>query len=296
MNKFTVALLQLVGRDDDPEANLATGLEACRRAAAVGADLALFPEMWNVGYPTYAIPDSEQRERFLAQAIPPDHEFVTRHRALARELEMAIAVTFLEATDRGPRNTVIVFDRRGEQVLSYSKVHTCDFAVREALCAPGDSFGVGTLALDEHRCLTLGAMICYDREFPESARLLMLKGTEVVLTPNACFLDELRVDQFKARAYENAMGVAMTNYAAPKENGHSVAFDADGQLLVHAGERKGLFFAHFDLDALREYRSKTIWGNAFRRPHRYAELSSMEIAPPFVRDTALGNRFERSER
>ena len=67
-------------------------------------------------------------------------------------------------------------------------------------------------------------MICFDREFPESARILMLKGAEIILTPNACELEANRIGQFRARAMENMVGVAMANYAAPQENGHSVAF------------------------------------------------------------------------
>lgn len=43
----TVALLQLRSHGWHQEANLAKGLEACRRAKELGADIALFPEMWN---------------------------------------------------------------------------------------------------------------------------------------------------------------------------------------------------------------------------------------------------------
>src|SRR4051794_38026705 len=66
-------------------------------------------------------------------------------------------------------------------------------------------------------------MICYDREFPESARVLMLGGAELILTPNACGLDADRLGQFRARAYENMVGVAMANYATPDptdDDGH----------------------------------------------------------------------------
>ena len=45
-----IALLQLVSHGTDREANLLAGLEACREAKILGADLALFPEMWSIGY------------------------------------------------------------------------------------------------------------------------------------------------------------------------------------------------------------------------------------------------------
>lgn len=53
--------------------------------------------------------------------------FVNTFKELAAELKMAIAVTYLEKYKPLPRNTVTVFDRHGRNVLTYAKVHTCDF-------------------------------------------------------------------------------------------------------------------------------------------------------------------------
>jgi len=156
----------------------------------------------------------------------------------------------------------------------------------------------------QHGAVKVGAMICYDRESPESARILMLKGAEIVLTPNACTLERYRLHQYETRAFENAMGLAMANYAAPQHNGHSVAFDgvtfdkrgARDMLLVEAGEFEGIYLAYFDLDLLREYRAYTIWGNAFRRPHRYGRLTSLDVSEPFIRNGADGQLFQREGR
>lgn len=114
----------------------------------------------------------------------------------------------------------------------------------------------------------------------------------MILTPNACHLEVNRLNQFRTRAYENMVGVAMANYAAPEHNGHSVAYDPvtyDGEgrprdtLLVEAGGEEGVILAPFDLDALREYRRRETWGAAFRRPHRYGPLLGTDLAPPFLR-------------
>ncbi len=139
-------------------------------------------------------------------------------------------------------------------------------------------------------------MICFDREFPESARILMLKGAELILTPNSCTLDDGRVGQFRARAFENMVGVAMTNYAAPQCNGRSVAFDAvsfeepEGEardtLIVEAGEGEGVYMAEFDIDKIRAYRERESWGNAFRKPRSYGLLTSRGVEPPFIRKSA----------
>ena len=333
---FTVALLQMTSHGHDQAANLAKGEEYCRRAAAMGADLALFPEIWNIGY-TYHRPakeeipgvapdpmeddlwrspeywpegavsrvglEDEAIERYHAQAIERDSPFVTHFRNLARELRMAIAITYLERWDPLPRNTVSVIDRHGDMVLTYAKVHTCDFDLPEAALTPGDGFHVGTLDTAGGE-VEIGAMICYDREFPESARVLMLKGAEIVLVPNSCMLHPINLEQFRMRAYENMIGVAMTNYAGSDPNGHSVAYDpiafVDGKprdtLVLCAGEDEGIYLAPFDLERLREYRRRESSGNAFRKPHCYELLSSELVRDPFVRLNPSGEAYHEKAR
>ncbi len=298
MGVLKVALLQMAACENDQDANLQKGEDYCRRAAERGADIALFPEMWNVGYSCGFDDDADDPlPGWKAQAVGEEDAFVTHFRDLARELEMAIALTYLEAWDGPPRNTVSLIDRTGETVLTYAKVHTCDFFPMESCCTPGDRFRVCTLDTAAGP-VKIGAMICYDREHPESARVLMLRGAEIILTPNACTLRDLRLSQFRARAFENSVAVAMTSYAAPHPycNGHSVAFDTRGDLIVQAGKGEGLFIAAFDLEGMREHRAETFWGNAYRRPHRYGPLTSMEVEEPFIRKNGLGEPFNRAER
>ncbi len=289
-----IALLQMAACGNDQAANLAKGEAFCRRAAALGADIALFPEMWNIGHQSYDPAQPNAREIWQAQAISQGDDFVTHFRTLARELDMAIAITYLEQWSGAPRNSVSLIDRRGDIALTYAKVHTCDFDEPENACTPGDDFYVCALDTANGE-LKIGAMICFDREFPESARILMLKGAELILTPNACEIEANRMGQFKARACENMVGVAMTNYAAPQENGHSaafspVAFDKDGRslnpLIIEAGESKGVYLAEFEMDKIRAWRESEAWGNAFRKPRAYSLLTSLEVEPPFVRATA----------
>jgi N-carbamoylputrescine amidase len=333
MLELKVALLQMTACGDDQAANQAKGEAFCRHAREMGADVALFPEMWNIGYtferhaeqgasdhpaeqpsagdlwrtPELWKPDDARHDavpqevirRWQSQAIGRDSDFVTQFRRLARELEMAIALTYLERWDGPPRNSVSLIDRHGEIVMTYAKVHTCDFDLPEAACTPGDDFHVCTLDTAQGD-VKVGAMICYDREFPESARVLMLKGAEIILTPNACDLEQNRLSQFRARAYENMVGVAMANYAGPQW-GHSVAYDGvafEGgrsreMLLIEAGESEGVYLARFDLDRLRAYRTREVWGNAFRRPRRYSLLTALEVEPPFVRVGATGEPYDR---
>lgn len=284
---FRVALLQILP-SGSIDKNLEKGSYYCRKAKEMGADIALFPEMWSTGY---SIP--QDTTSLKAAAIPTNSAFVTAFGKLAAELDMAIAVTLLESGEPAPRNTLCLFDRHGQRVLTYSKLHTCDFG-DEARLMPGDDFYVTEL---DAECggVKIGAMICYDREFPESARILMLKGAEIILVSNACPMEINRIAQLRARAYENMVGIATCNYphGQPDCNGHSTAFDciayrADSPvsrdtLIVEAGEREGIYMADFPLEEMRDYRRREVHGNAYRRPKKYTALISEEIHEPFIR-------------
>lgn len=288
MNSLKVALLQILP-EKTLEQNRQKGFTYCKKAKEMGADIALFPEMWSVGY---CIP--EDLKELKASAVSADSVFVNSFGELARELQMAIGITFLEEYEPLPRNTICLFDRFGERKLVYAKVHTCDFG-EECRLTPGDDFYVTELDTAQGN-VKVGAMICYDREFPESARILMLKGAEIILVPNACPMEINRLSQLRARAYENMVGIATVNYpyGQPDCNGHSSAFDgiayrpedfgSRDTLVIEAGEREGIYMADFPLEEIREYRSREVHGNAYRHPKKYKLLLAEEIQEPFIRE------------
>jgi len=287
IKNLKVALLQLLPKNTLEE-NLQKGVQHCKKAKETGADIALFPEMWSVGY---NIP--ENIDELKASAISADSEFMRSFAALAKELDMAIGITFLEKYEPLPRNTLCLFDRFGNRVLTYAKVHTCDFGDECRLTA-GDDFYVADLNTEQGN-VKIGAMICYDREFPESARILMLKGAEIILVPNACPMEINRISQLRARAYENMVGIATVNYplGQPDCNGHSTAFDgmayrpsdsgSRDTLIVEAGEREGIYLADFPIDEIRNYRNNEVHGNAYRHPQKYKLLVSESVEEPFLR-------------
>lgn len=284
-----IALLQ-IAPGDTLEENLKKGMEYCRRARALGADIALFPEMWSSGYRIYGRPV----EAWTAEAVPADGAFVRAFGDLARELHMAIGITLLERWEGGgPRNTMVLFDRFGERRLVYAKVHTCDFEAERYLTAGEDFYTAG---LDTAQGpVQVGAMICYDREFPESARILMLKGAELLLVPNACPMEINRLSELRARAYENMVAIATCNYpdTVPDCNGGSSVFDGVAYLpqlegsrdtcILQAGGEDGVYLAELDLEQLRDYRRREVQGNAYRRPSKYGLLVASGRDEPFIR-------------
>ena len=140
-------------------------------------------------------------------------------------------------------------------------------------------FGRGTVKI--------GSMICFDREFPESARILMLKGAELILAPNACPMEINRLSALRTRAYENMVAVATCNYpeGQPDCNGHSTLFDGvpwlpdepgvrDMCVMETPGEPR-VYIATLDLDMLRTHRSNDIMGDKYRRPETYGILADV---------------------
>lgn len=279
MSKLTIALLQISPCSSLKE-NLAKGINACLAAKLGGADIALFPEMYSNGYDIY----DRKFDDWKHDAITLNDNFVLTFQELSKQLNMAIGLTLLEkiSYSQYPQNTLVLFDRKGRRVLTYAKVHTCDFDVERYLSS-GEDFYVCDL---DTNCGTVkvGAMICYDREFPESARILMLKGAELILVPNACPMEINRISQLRARAFENMLALATCNYPinVPDCNGHSTIFDgvvykkneneSRDTCILQAPESEGIYLASLDLDELREYRNNEIHGNAYRKPDKYQLL------------------------
>ena len=277
--KLKVAFLQILP-GKNAEENLRIGIEACKEAKIQGADIALFPEMWSVGYQF-----SHNKDALRGQVLPLDSRFVRCYSELAKELNMAIAVTLLEKHEPKPRNTVCLFDRHGKLKYRYSKVHICTFREDddESVLDAGDEFFVEDLDTNAG-VIRVGSMICYDREFPESARLLMLQGAELVLVPNACPMEINRLSQLRGRSFENMFAIATCNYPAPHPdcNGHSTLFDGVIYLpeepgsrdtcVLETGEEAGVYVAELDVDQLRRYREREVWGLKNRRPELYGAI------------------------
>ena len=285
--KLKVAILQ-IQPTTSLQGNLEKGIQYCHLAKEEGADIVLFPEMWSNGYNI-----SEDINMLKSEVIDINSDFIQTFKNLSKELDLAIGITYLEKHEPLPRNTITLFDRFGNIVYTYAKVHTCDFG-DEVRLTSGDDFYVSTLNTKQGDVL-VGSMICYDREFPESARILMLKGAEIILVPNACPMEINRISQLRGRAYENMLGLVTVNYplGKPDCNGHSTAFDGVAYLpelegsrdtmLIDCGETEGIYFVEFDMDMIRRYRSTEVHGNSYRKPEKYRILLNKEKKEPFIR-------------
>lgn len=275
---FKVAILQMRSAVRDKAGNTKTIISKMEEAAKEGADILLIPECFLTGY-VMPIENSE--------ALADDDESIIEISKAAKELGVGVVVTTFTKGQNKPQNSAFVIDKNGDILMKYSKVHTCDFADEKCL-ESGNEFKV----CDFHG-IKLGIMICYDREYPESARVLMMKGAEIILVPNDCGSMKPRLQALSTRAYENMVGVAMANPNG-EDAGCSCAYspicwDENGKcventILLADETTEGLYYADFDMDKIRWYRTDEMMGNTFRKVKAYGELLNGEIGYPFVRE------------
>jgi len=255
-----VALCQMSSRDD-VDANRRTAGELLEQCARGGADLAALPETW-----TYM--GSARRHHEVAEPVPgPTSEWLAE---LARRHSMWIlGGSILERDGERTFNTSLLFDRAGELVARYRKIHLFDVdlpgqpPLRESFTySPGEE--VVTAETEFGR---IGLSICYDLRFPELYRMLAVHGAEIVLVPSA-FTFETGKDHWdvlvRARAIENqafVLAPAQWGTWGPADQnrrcyGNSLAVDPWGRVLARAPEGVGVTFAELDLEEVRRVRER----------------------------------------
>ncbi|MDE5937491.1 MAG: carbon-nitrogen hydrolase family protein [Lachnospiraceae bacterium] len=275
--KFKTAVLQKRALSRQTEKNTDTVIKSMEEAAREGADILLLPEAFLTGY---ELPISNE------EALAADSPYLLQICEAAKRLRIGVVATAFTQGVLKPKNSACVIDKNGTVLMKYDKVHTCDFA-DEACLESGDAFHV----CDFHG-VRLGIMICYDREYPESARILMMKGAEIILVPNDCGAMRPRLQALSTRAYENMTGIAMANPNG-ENAGNSCAFSpicwdkngrcVDNILLMADDLTEGLYFAEFDMNAIRNYRAHEMMGNTYRKIKAYDALLSGKIEYPFIR-------------
>lgn len=252
-------------------------IEKMTEAAKNGSDILLLPEAFLTGY---NLPVSNK------EAIADNSIYLTQICEAAQRSKIGVIATAFTNGKEKPQNSAIVIDKKGNVLMKQSKVHTCDFT-DEACFENGEDFKVC-----DFEGIKLGIMICYDREYPESARILMLKGAEVILVPNDCESMKPRLTALSTRAYENMVGVAMANPNGINA-GNSCAFSPicwdekgnciENEILLADSDSEGLFYAEFDMDSIRKYREKEMLGNTYRKVKAYKMLLDQSIHYPFIR-------------
>jgi deaminated glutathione amidase len=256
-----VALCQM-NSGADVEANRAQAGELLDASADGGADLAALPEVW-----TYM--GSASRHREVAEPIPgPMSEWLA---SVARVRSMWIlGGSILEVGDDGAVfNTSVLFDRHGDLVARYRKIHLFDVHLpgqppisESFMYSPGENVVVAQTEFG-----VVGLSVCYDVRFPELYRELVTRGADVIFVPSA-FTFETGTDHWdvliRARAIESQAFVLAPaqwgTWGPPEQNrrcfGNSLAVDPWGRVLARAPEGVGVTFADLDLGEVHRVRER----------------------------------------
>ncbi|MBI2893514.1 MAG: acyltransferase [Deltaproteobacteria bacterium] len=227
----------------------------------------------------YFCPSQDKRWYDAAEPVPGPT--VERLQPLARKHEMAIVVPVYEREMAGVYyNTAAVLDADGKYLGKYRKNHIPQTAGfwEKYFFKPGN-LGYPSFQTQWAR---IGVYICYDRHFPEGARLLGLAGAEIVYNPSATVAG---LSQYLWKLEQPAHAVANGYYMgcinrvgteAPwgigKFYGTSYFVDPRGRILAEAGEdHDELVVADLDLDVIEEVR-RTWQFFRDRRPETYGDM------------------------
>jgi N-carbamoylputrescine amidase len=272
----------------DRQANIAKAKDMVRRAASQGANIVVLPELFET---PYFCQDQSPEHFALAQEFE-GNSLIAEFAGLARELSVVLPLSFFERARNAYFNALAVIDVDGTVIGRYRKSHIPDGPgyQEKYYFHPGDS-GFRSFPT---RYANLGAAICWDQWFPEAARIMALKGADVLVYPTAIGsepapappVDSLdhwrRVMQGHAAANylplvaANRVGVERGQAGEIRFYGSSFITGPTGEIVADLGrEEEGVIGARFDFDEIAKARAS--WGLfRDRRPELYGPILSAD--------------------
>jgi len=284
--QVTVAAIQM-SCSWDIAANLDQADALVQQAAQQGAQIILLPELFETPYFC-----KDQKADFFSLAKPiNDNPVLRRYTELAADLKVVLPISFFERANNAYFNSVMLIDSNGQHLGCYRKTHIPDGLgyYEKYYFSPGDTdFPVWHTEYGK-----VGLAICWDQWFPESARIMALKGADILLYPSAIGSEpeapELdssghwqRVMQGHAAANlmplvaSNRVGEEIGQTCSVTFYGSSFIADATGAMVqVASRDKTEILIADFDLAEIE--RQRIHWG-VFRdrRPSQYAALLTLD--------------------
>jgi N-carbamoylputrescine amidase len=268
----------------DKAANIAKAKKLVREAASQGAQVVLLPELFETPY----FCQDQSAEHFALARPFENNPLIAEFAELAKELSVVLPVSFFERAHNVYFNALAVVDADGSVLGRYRKSHIPDGPgyQEKFYFHPGDTgFRVWPT-----RAGGLGCAICWDQWFPEAARVLALKGADVLVYPTAIGSEPppappvdsrdhwRRVMQGHAAANylpvvaANRIGVERGQAGELRFYGSSFIAGPTGDVVAELGGKdEGVIIARFDFAEIAKARAS--WGLfRDRRPDLYAPL------------------------
>ncbi|MDA3787464.1 MAG: N-carbamoylputrescine amidase [Desulfobacula sp.] len=282
MRKVKIAATQMACCDDKSE-NIARAEKLVRDAAAKGAQIILIQELFESLYFC-----QEEKTEHIEKAVPVEENTAINHFAtIAKELNVVLPISFFEKKNQARFNSIAVIDADGTNLGTYRKTHIPGGPGYEEkfYFNPGDTgFKVWNT-----KYAKIGVGICWDQWFPEAARIMALKGADLLFYPTAIGSEPVDTGYDSKDHWQtcmqghsacNMLPVIASNRIGTEQfdNSHitfygsSFITDNKGQIITQANRSdESVVTASFDIEQHRLERAG--WGLfRDRRPSQYGPL------------------------
>ena len=287
MSVITVAAAQFSMTWDLP-ANIAKAKTLVRRAAGQGAQIILLPELFETPY----FCQDQSADHFALARPFEGNPLIAEFTALAKELRVILPLSFFERAQNVYYNALAMIDDAGQVLGRYRKSHIPDGPgyQEKFYFHPGDT----GFKVWQTRSGVVGAAICWDQWFPEGARIMALKGAEILFYPTAIGSEPPPAPPVDSRdhwrrvmqghAAANYVPVVAANRTGAEKGeagelrfyGSSFIAGPRGEIVAELGrDEEGIIMASFDLAEIAVLRSS--WGLfRDRRPDLYRPILSAD--------------------
>ena len=251
MTTIKLSLLQMDVEPGEPDKNREKAIEMIKKAIKQKSkpDIIVLPEMWTTAYQLGDLAN------ICDQAGLPTNTLMANQSKDARV--NIVAGSYASMNERKIFNTAYVFDRRGNNIANYQKIHLFKLMDEHKYLESGQD--LCTFKLDGIKC---GIIICYDLRFHELTRKLALEGIKLLFVPAqwpAARYDHW-VTLLKARAIENQIFIAAVNRAGSTTDaefqGGSMVISPWGEIISKANYKEQILTADIDLGMINEAKSK----------------------------------------
>ncbi|HKY94151.1 MAG TPA: N-carbamoylputrescine amidase [Kiloniellales bacterium] len=288
--KVTVAATQMAC-SWEIEKNVDRAEKLVRKAAGGGAQIVLIQELFETPYFC-----QDQKLELFRLAQPLDsHPTLKRMQKLAAELEVVLPVSLFERANNAHYNSLVIVDADGRELGRYRKSHIPDGPgyQEKFYFNPGDT-GFKTY---DTRYGRIGCAVCWDQWFPEAARVMAVRGAEVLFYPTAIGSEpqDAGIDSKDhwQRTMQGHAAANMTPLVASNRIGHEkmdsgainfygssfIADETGGKVAEASRDKEEVLTATFDLDQIRARRAA--WGLfRDRRPELYQPLLTLDGGQP----------------